>query len=345
LRVAIDCRKIGDFGIGTYVRGLLSALVRLADDVTYVAIGPAAIAEHLPDEVERIDANARNYSFGEIFTIGRAIEASRADVFHAPHYVVPATNRPVVVTIHDLIHLHQPQQNPLAPLYARFMLRRAVRKSARVLTVSASVAAEVVRELHADPARIVVTPNGISDRFRAEAQVGRLSNYFLFVGNDKPHKDVGTLVRAFAITRREDSRFRLILCGGAFERFAAEEGVECRGFVDDDELLTLYRGAIALVVPSLEEGFGLPAAEAMACGTPVITSDAPALVEITGNAALHVGRGRTGDLAAKMLELARDREMRLSLSRRGIERARDMTWRRCAEATRDAYRDAIEARK
>lgn len=337
MRVAIDCRKIADFGIGTYVRGLLGGLVSLGGDDTYVALGPGSIEPLLPPTVEHVRVDTPHYSVRELTAVGAAIKRARVDVFHAPHYVVPITNRPVVVTIHDLIHLHQPQKNPIAPIYARLMLRRAVRKARRILSVSASVAAELVAELGADPARVVVTPNGIDERFGAEAQVGRLSNYFLYVGNDKPHKDVATLVRAFAIARREDARLRLVLAGAPFAQFAAEEGVERRGFVSDEELLTLYRGAIALVMPSLEEGFGLPAVEAMACGTPVITSDAPALMEITGTAALHVGRGRAGDLGAKMLEVARDRDLRVSLSRRGIERARELTWKRCAAITRDAY--------
>lgn len=151
-----------------------------------------------------------------------------------------------------------------------------------------------------------------------------LHKYFLFVGNDKPHKNLGTLVEAHARMKRD---VELRITGSA-------------NFVSDDELRALYRGAVALVMPSADEGFGLPAAEAMACGTPVITSRAPALVEITGDAALHVD-AEPRALAAAMERLLDDEELRAAMSLRGRERARSFTWTRCAELTRAAYRDAI----
>jgi glycosyltransferase involved in cell wall biosynthesis len=115
-----------------------------------------------------------------------------------------------------------------------------------------------------------------------------------------------------------------------------------RGFVSEDELSSLYRNAIALVMPSLEEGFGLPAAEAMAHGTAVITSNAPALVEVTGDAALHVDARDASALAAAMIRVARDGDLRVMLGAKGIERARHFTWTRCAEITGDAYRTAAK---
>jgi glycosyltransferase involved in cell wall biosynthesis len=323
MRVGIDARKIADFGIGTYIRGLLR-------EIDYVVFAPKHA--QIPRNLEHIPIDAPHYSIRELLTLGRAADRARLDLFHAPHYVVPFTSVPVAVTIHDLIHLHQPQRNPLAPLYARTMLRRAVRKAKVVLTVSEAVKRDLENELGAT--NVTVTPNGI-DKVFTPAPMPK--THFLYVGNDRPHKNVGTLVEAFARV----GNGTLVLAGGNFDRFADRENVIVRGFVSTEELVSLYRSAIALVMPSHEEGFGLPAAEAMACGTAVITSLAPALVEVTGDAALHVDARSSDALADAMTRVANDAALRDSLASKGISRARFFTWRRCAEATRSAFERAI----
>ena len=324
MRIGIDARKIGDFGIGTYIRGLLG-------QIDYVVFAPADAP--VPRGLEHIVVDAPHYSIRELVTLGREADRANLDLFHAPHYVVPFTKVPVAVTIHDLIHLHQPQRNPLAPLYARTMLRRAVRKAAVVLTVTESVKRELETELGAT--RVVVTPNGIGSEFSPASME---KSHFLFVGNDKPHKNVDALMEAYSRARLDAP---LVLVGAPFARFANRAGVIVRGFVTNEELVSLYRRAIALVMPSHEEGFGLPAAEAMACGTAVITSLAPALVEITGDAALHVGARSVDALSDAMARVANDASLRDSLAANGIERARIFTWKRCAEATRNAFASVL----
>jgi len=325
MRIGIDCRKIADFGIGTYIRGLLGALADLGG-YEYIAFGPRSIDSTLPSGVVHVVVDAPKYSIRELFTVGRNI---RLDLFHAPHYVVPFLRVPFVVTIHDLIHLHH--RNPLARTYARTMIGRAVRRSRRVITVSSSVRDDVVG-VFGYPEKIAVTPNGLDPIF-APAGKKAESRYFLFVGNDKPHKNVDRLMEAFA--RVTDAQ--LVLAGGEFERFRNRDRVVLAGFVPQEELAALYRGAIALVIPSLEEGFGLPALEAMACGAPVITSTAPALIEITGDAALHVDARSIDAIADAMTRVLRDPSSRDLMIARGLDRVKNFTWRRCAELTREIY--------
>jgi glycosyltransferase involved in cell wall biosynthesis len=320
MRIGIDARKISDYGIGTYIRGLLGALAATGED-EIVAFAPAGTA--LPDGVAHAVVDAPHYSLRELVAVGRAADRAHLDLFHAPHYVVPFTRVPVVVTIHDLIHLTQPAMNPLASFYARAMLGRAVRQARRVLTVSEASKRAIVERLLVAPENVVVTPNGIDQRFfESGGMAAALHDYFLFVGNDKPHKNLGVAREA-----AERAGVRLVVAGA-------------ENFVSDAELVALYRDATALVMPSAEEGFGLPAAEAMACGTPVITSRAPALVEITGDAALHVDVDARS-LAQAMERLRDDEELRRAMSLRGRERAKSFTWTRCAELTRAAYRAAI----
>jgi hypothetical protein len=136
MRVGIDARKIADFGIGTYIRGLLGGpALSTRRRVHRLRTGGRA----MPAGVEHVVVDAPHYSMRELLIVGRAADRARLDVFHAPHYVVPFTRVPLVVTIHDLIHLHQPMRNPLAPLYARAMIRRAVKRRECVLTVSETV--------------------------------------------------------------------------------------------------------------------------------------------------------------------------------------------------------------
>jgi glycosyltransferase involved in cell wall biosynthesis len=338
VRIAIDARKIADFGIGTYVRGLLGGLVALDAGDEIVALAPREAV--LPAGVERVELRAPHYSLQELIAVGRAAARAGADILHSPHYVTPVTSLPLVVTIHDLIHLHQPLRNPLAPFYARAMIGRALRTSSRVLTVSETVKRQLADELGADASRIHVTPNGVEPlRGSRTAQSG--PGYFLFVGNDKPHKNVAGLVAAFALVRKELPGLQLVLAGSPFDRYAGREGIVARGFVAENELADLYAGALALVLPSHEEGFGLPAAEAMASGTAVITSNAPALVEVTADAALHADASDERALAAAMVRVASDDALRAQLESRGAARARSLTWMRCAALTRAAYEAAL----
>lgn len=346
MRIVIDGRKIADYGIGTYIRGLLRGLAELhGDGEDYVVLAPAGARDLIP--FEHVIADAPHYSVSELFTVGRAVRRLRPDVFHAPHYVLPFTGVPSVVTIHDLIHLRMRHRRALAPVYARVMLRRAARASACVLAVSEAVRREIEAAYRID--NVLVTPNGIDERFRPEGRRAP-GRYFLFVGNDKPHKNVDRLVDAYlefaAAAAADESAgepIDLVLAGAPFERFTGRATLA--GFVDDDELAALYRGAVAVVVPSLDEGFGLPAAEAMASGTPVITSNAAALVEVTADAGLHVDARSTRAIAEAMRRVSADAALRSEMSARGLERARSFTWRRCAELTRAAYREAASSQR
>ena len=340
MRVAIDARKITDFGIGTYLRGLLGGLAQIAGDDAYIVFAPAAAREMIPSRFEHVVLDTPKYSVRELVTVSRAIERARAEVFHAPHYVVPFTRCPTVVTIHDLIHLHQPLRNRLAPAYARLMLRRAVRKSARVLTVTAAIKAQIAIELRCPASKITVTPNGVDDIFRAEQPNRSPAHYFLFVGNDKPHKNVDRVVEAYTSVRSIAGDASLVLVGSPFRRFSGIEGVITPGFVSAPELASLYRNAIALVQPSLEEGFGLPSLEAMSSGTAVITSHDPALLEVTGDAAMHVDARSIREIANAMERLASDGVLRMQIAQRGIDRTRAFTWLECARETRRVYREA-----
>ncbi|MFZ2490161.1 MAG: glycosyltransferase family 1 protein, partial [Thermoanaerobaculia bacterium] len=287
MRIGIDCRKIADFGIGTYVRGLVGGLASIAGDEEYVLFVPRD-AEGLPRGFEQVVVDAPNYSISELHLLARALDRARIDLFHAPHFVLPWSGRPSFATIHDVIPFHYPPPNPVARLYLATMIPRALRKSERVLTVTNAAKQAILDTFDCAAEKVVVAPNGIDEIFFSDAIApARMGRYILFAGNDKPHKNVGRLVEAFERVRRADSSLQLVLVGGAFERFTGRDGIVAMGFVSTTELVSLFRGAIALAMPSLEEGFGLPAVEAMAARTPVIASDIASLAEVCGDAALR----------------------------------------------------------
>lgn len=346
MRIGIDCRKIADFGIGTYARGLVHGLAALEGPEQYVAFVPGSARSLLPANVEPVIADVPNYSVRELPVMGRAIAKARIDVFHSAHYVLPWTSVPSIATIHDMILFHFPPPRFGASAYLSFMTRRALRKSARVLTVSEAAKRSILEtfatERCSNPGKIIVTPNGIDAIFFGETPPAQdLGRYFLYAGNDKPHKNVERLIEAFS--RIRDPSVRLVLTGAAFERFRDVRGVVTAGFVPIERLAALYRGALALVMPSLEEGFGLPAAEAMACGTAVIASNIPALVEVAGDAALVFDPLSVESITAAMERIAGDDSLRAELASRGRARAAHFTWRRCAELTREVYRSVARA--
>ena len=331
MRIGIDCRKIADFGIGTYVRGLVGALAELGGEEEYVLFMPDR-QDCLSSTFAQVTVRAPNYSIRELVVLARAIAKAKLDVFHSPHFVLPWTSCPSIATIHDVIPVRFPPPQPGGSLYYSVMLRRALRKSVEVLTVSEAAKEAIVDAFPCDPSKIAVTPNGIDAIFFERGPAATdLGAYFLYVGNDKPHKNVGALIESF----RALDGASLVLVGAGFERYRGVPGVVTTGFVTIDRLAELYRGALALVMPSLEEGFGLPVAEAMACGTPVIASDIPSLREVAGDAALL-----TEDYSGAMRRVMADASLHADLGARGRVRAARFTWRRCAELTREAYRRA-----
>ncbi len=366
--IAIDARKLADFGIGTYLRGLLGALARLDTDSRYLLLAPRAARDLLPDlpgNFTWIEENAPGYSLREQWSIGQHLGRLRPDLFHSPHYVLPLrTPARVVVTIHDLIHLLFPEflPHPLALPYARLLLRRAVRRADRVLTVSAATAADLEQHLGVARSRIDVIWNGVDDAFRRRIEAPELARelaalelspgYFLFLGNPKPHKNLERVVRAFA--RLPHDGRRLVIAGASaavdsdrLRRWARElalgERLVVLGHLAPPSLPALVQGALALVFPSLYEGFGLPLAEAMAAGTPVVASTTPALVEIAGGAAELVDPRDVGAIAGGMARLAADPQRRRELAQAGRTRAEAFRWETAAAQTLAVYRRVIDA--
>ena len=267
-----------------------------------------------------------------------------------------------MVTIHDLIHLLFPEHLPNrgALLYAKFMLSHAVRKARRVITVSERSAADLRSRYGLHAPQLQVIANGVEPAFfestddhtcRVDDEVLRRHQlepgYLLFVGNPKPHKNLRRTLQAFAGARAAGLRRPLVLVGSDADALDGldedlREHVQPLGFVATADLPTLYRQASQLVFPSLYEGFGLPALEAMAAGTPVLTSRGSAMAEITGEVAVLVDPESVGAIQGGMLTLDREPEAQRTPRReQGRARAHQFTWARAAVRTLEVYEDAL----
>lgn len=343
-RIGIDARLIHSFGIGSYIRGLLGGLAALEGPEEYVVFLPGSARDLVPPRFETVAADVPPYTLRELAVMGRLAARAGLDLLHVPHFVIPFTRLPVVTTLFDAIPFHYPLPNPFAAPYITWMMQRAVTRAARVLTISHAAKEDLLEALDCPWEKIVVAHIGVDEVFRGEGRPEArpaLGRYFVFSGKVARHKNVRTLLEAFDLVRRRDPELRLVLAGGNHEPFAGRPGVVAAGFVSAGELVALYRDALAVILPSFMEGFGLPPLEGMAVGTPAITSTARALVEVTGDAALHVSPRSPAELAEAMWRIATDSGLRATLGARGRERARAFTWRRCAEQTRAVYRGVL----
>ena len=370
MKVAIDARKWRDYGIGTYVRNLVRHLARLDRETTYFLFCNPADEATLRDLAENfvpVVDDSPGYSFKEHVSIPFKLRRLGASLLHTPHYVRPIfCPIPSVVTIHDCIHLLFPEYlpNEMAWRYAHFMMGQAVRRSALVFTVSQASRNDILRFYPwADPDKVQVVHNAIDadlledpgpeemERVRERYQIrGR---FVLFVGNVKPHKNLDRLVAAFARLRHEPGHedLKLLLIGddvsryGSLRRSVEAAGVrqEVRffGFVPHRTLAALYRMASVFAFPSLYEGFGLPPLEAMACGTPVVTSRLSSLPEVVGDAAILIDPYDVGAITDGLRAALDDGPLRASLIEKGYARASTFSWERSVAAVHAGYMKAL----
>ena len=366
LRVAVDATAIPPrlTGAGVYAAGLLAQLARRDDLDLVVFAAPGSFAALAAPGLRlrpvRAAGLGRPARIGWTqLAAGRRAQRSGAQVLHGLHYELPLrASLPTVVTVHDLTLVTHPEWHETAKVrYFDWALRRAVASADRVLCVSATTARDLVEHLGVATQRVDVTPLGTdlvpaSDEevARLRARIGLDGPYLLGLGTLEPRKDLPTLVRAFA-TLAPELPHTLVLAGlagwgaGELREAVAASGVAERvrltGYVPEENKAALLSGADLLVYPSRYEGFGLPVLEAMACGTPVVTTTGGSLPEVAGDAALLVPPGDPEQLAAAVVKLLGDQAARADQARRGRHRATAFTWERCADLTAAAYRKAV----
>ena len=369
MRIAIDARKLHDFGIGTYIRNVLAGMARLDQQSEFIVLcrpADADVLNELGANFRAVAEDSRPYSLGEQVSIPLTLVRERAHLLHEPHYVLPpATRCRAVVTIHDCIHLMFPQYLPgrLAHVYARISMWSAVHKADRILTVSEASKRDILRFFDVPANKVAVIYNAIDERFLAPPDQERMDlirqryqldhPFLLYVGNIKPHKNLERLIDAFGRARGQGlDDLRLVIIGDEISKYPPlrqsvhrhrlDKYVRFLGFQPHDTLAAFYRLARAFVFPSLYEGFGLPPLEAMACGTPVVTSNVSSLPEIAGDAALLVDPYDPDSIADGIRQAVADAAVRARLIERGYARAREFSWERAVGDIHGIYMDVLE---
>jgi len=382
LRIVLDARRVADFGIGTYIRNLVRSLARLDHSNHYRLITPPRAVpefESLPSNFEVTVYDKKSKPGFAQFRFTWFLGQFPADLFHIPLNAVPMwMPKPYLVTIHDMSTLLFSDRKGYRSNLRLFYLRRGLARADRVLAVSSATRRDVEAVLQIPASRIQVVYNAPDPAFCQSRPEGQNSGwpaeiqrvldryrihypFLLYVGRTNPQKNIPRLVEAFAVLRgelREHDRYRdlrLIVIGDEIARHPAlrhaviqsrvEDSVRFLGFVPIDTLRAFYQAASAFVFPSLYEGFGLPPLEAMACGTPVVSSHVSSLPEVVGEAALIVNPENVFDIARGMREVLLNHALRSDLIARGLEQARKFSWERTAALVLQNYEEITSYKK
>jgi len=370
VRVVLDGRTIADRfpGIGRYAFNLAGALagvlprgnelVVLHDrQQTNTRFNLAELAA-LPN-LRLVEIAARNFSLAEQLRVPAALRPLQPDIYHSPYYVMPYwPGCPSVVTIHDLIPFRYPGDYSARTRWMiALTMRLAARTTRQVITASRASAQDLTRQLGLRPERLTVVPYAPDPIFRPQSpeQVAQVRaryqlppDYVLYLGSNKPHKNLPRLVRAYARLGDLARQAPLVIAGHWDERYpqakqaaqALGAAVMFAGPIGPQDVPALYAGARLFVFPSLYEGYGLPPQEAMACGTPVVCSNAGPLLEVAGEAALTFDPLDEAAMTATLARALGDEALRAELAHRGLAQAQDFTWPRTARQTLDVYRAA-----
>lgn len=363
-------------GLGRYTEKLIAALEKI-DHVNdyFIFLRHENYNDYTPQNVhfQKVIADEQWYSWSEQWSFPRTLRKYHLDLVHFPHFNVPLLYRqPFVVTIHDLILLHYPtiKASELPPILYwmkywmyRIVIASAIRRAAVVFTVSRFTQDDLVRTMKISPKKIVLTPeaadpycywlsqeqaqkvlerHALSVTVHSTEQQGGYRRYVLYVGNAYPHKNLELLLRCahsfpeldFVCVGKEDYFYRLI------QKRVIDHGLNnlrFLGFVPDCELGILYRFAAVYLFPSLYEGFGLPALEALNYGLPVLAARRGALPEILGEAGLFFDPTRKDDVLRQLRKILEDVSLREKLRQNGFQQIGHFNWETMAKLTHTAY--------
>jgi glycosyltransferase involved in cell wall biosynthesis len=360
MTIVLDARTATDHfpGIGRYVVNLVRALQRVAPDLDLTLLRDLAATSPrltLPD-LPAIDCAVSPFALAQQWQVRSIVRRSPPPLYHSPYYLMPyRPGVPTVLTAYDVIPLIYPQYYTVPQRFIFRFAHALALKTARVtLAISEATKTDLVRRLGAQPDRIRVTPLAADPCFTPQSMAALQTvrekyqlpdRYVLYVGSNKPHKNLVRLVTAFSNFQLPTSNVHLVIAGSWDDRYPeaqqlalGNDRIRILGPIGEADLPALYSGAVVFAFVSEYEGFGLPPLEAMACGTPVIASHTSSLPEVVGEAGLLVDPHDVEAIAAALERLVSDPNLRADLAQRSLERAAQFSWEQTARLTLSAYR-------
>lgn len=350
MHLTIDVRMLESSGIGVFLQNTLPSIIDYFANGKITLIGKEEELRRQSwvtgyDNIHIINCAIPIYTIKEQMVLPKLIP-SNTDVFWSPHYNIPLLHSgSLLVTVHDLFHLAMPEfaKGILKQGYARLMFNGINFKADNIMCISDFTKKEFIKFTRSKREDITVIPLGVDkDWFNTKKNAPFYGKpYIICVGNVKPHKNIGRLLKAYG--RIMDLIPHDLVIIGERDGFLTGDPkvvdlalqfhnrVKFTGFITRSELVQYYASAEALVFPSLYEGFGLPPLEAMACGCPVVASNQASIPEVCGDAVLYFDPYQIDDIAKKILEITLDHDLRNHFILRGLERSNNYSWQKCSE--------------
>lgn len=380
MRIGIDARLWDETGVGRYIRNLVWQLQELDKKNHYVLFvsrrfdSNSLKLKNANWKVVRTDIHW--HTLKEQIAFPKIIEKEKLDLVHFPYFSVPILYKgPFVITIHDLIINHYPTGKAStlpSPVYSlkflsyKFIIQQAALKAQRTIAVSQATKSEIVKHLGISEDKVAVTYEGVESIDRDEGEKASLikktipsplnaSPYFLYVGNAYPHKNLERLIEVFALITKEFSDVKFVFIGKEdyfykklkekVSELNLEKQVVFEGYVSEEALQDYYHNAIATILPSLMEGFGLTGLEAMQEECLVLASDVPSLKEVYSDAAVYFDPLAVESMHATIREVLQNRKKFTSFIERGKKRILTFSWEKMAKETLKIYESSIGLRQ
>lgn len=372
MRIVIDGRMYNESGIGRYIRNLISSLQIIDQENEYFILHLKADYNYLiyRNNFHQVLADFRWYGVGEQIRLPELLKSLSPDLVHFPHFNVPiGYGGKFVVTIHDLIHQHFSMERStthgtivyrIKQMGYSFVFKNVLLKSLKVFVPSYFIKDQLVKEWNQNAEKIIVTPEAVDDKIfsivkKTKKEISNKimekfnikSPYIFYVGNAHPHKNVEGLINVFGGLKEKYSDLSLVLSGNdhyfwqKIRREFQRAGIIYTGSISDEELVGLYSGAECFVMPSLEEGFGIPILEAMTCSCPVVSSNKGSLSEVGGDAVIYFDPEDTEEMKRKIDIVLKSEDKKRELIEKGLKRYKEFSWKKLAEQTLEAYLQCV----
>ncbi len=379
MRIAIDARMARKplSGPGRYAINLIRALANLDQKNQYLILQNSHLSEKIieGENFKTIWVNFPALSLRTVFWLQALLRKEKIDVFHSLFFLAPLGRGFVkIITVHDLMALKFPNffqgrsllVRAYAKLFSHVFIRSSLTYSNEIITDSQAVKKEVIRWKPECERKITVIPPAVDPTFRKlsnlpllekiKEKFGLTKKIILYVGNTRPYKNLPRLIKALALLKKnKDQCYQLVIGGGELrnlpllrrltESLRLADSVVFTGDLSDEEVIALMNAADIFVFPSLYEGFGLPPLEAMACGTPVVTSKAGSLPEVVGDAALLVDPENEEEIVSAIETVLTNAKLREELIKKGFERVKRFSWEKTARETLDIYKSVGESKE